>query len=245
MKRMAPWIVGGLLLSVVGCGGDPYRPYRLGAAQPVVGRCIDMMGGLKRWRSVKPIRAHALVTMYDSAGQATVNEQDQVIDLRRGKIRATARVPDGEWTATVRQSGKGKLEAEGFDPSEQMTSQVVAALRMTLHRVRGPLNLCGRGERAVNAQPVRLTGEDLIRVPVTGGREGIAAYYFDARTSLLRFATAGADAPGGEGTVTVYSYRVAPNGMAFPSRISVMKIGRHVLIGDAPVLEVEYRQVRF
>lgn len=45
--------------------------------------------------------------------------------------------------------------------------------------------------------------------------------------------------------MTVYSYRVAPNGMAFPSRISVMKIGRHVLIGNAPVLEVEYRQVRF
>ena len=73
----------------------------------------------------------------------------------------------------------------------------------------------------------------------------MAAYYFNAETSLLRFATAGGDQPGGDGTVTVYSYRVASNGMAFPAKISVMRIGQHVLIGDRPVLEVEYRQVRF
>ena len=61
----------------------------------------------------------------------------------------------------------------------------------------------------------------------------------------MRLVTAGADAPGGKGTVTVYSYRMLPNGMAFPMRISVMKIGEHVLIGDEPVLEVDYREVNF
>lgn len=244
MRRTAPWVLAGMLF-VAGCGGDAYHRFDLGPARGVVSRCVEMMGGLQRWESVGPIRATALVTMYDSAGQATVNEQEHEIDLPGGWIRAVAKVPQGRWTATVTDRGKVKFRADSFDASEEMSSQIGAALGMTLHRLRGPLNLCGHGERAVGAGTVRLSGEDLVRVPATGGRQGVAAYYFDDQSSMLRLVTTGADAAGGEGTVTVYSYRVAPNGMSFPARISVMKIGRHVLIGDEPVLEVQYRDVRF
>jgi hypothetical protein len=122
--------------------------------------------------------------------------------------------------------------------------QTISALRIILHRLRGPLNLYWRGEQAVAAQPLRLEGMDLVRVPVRNSRAGVAAYYFDARTHLLKLATAGADAPGGEGTVTVYTYRRLPGGLAFPSRLAVYRIGRNVLVGDQPVLEVDYQSVR-
>ncbi len=245
MRRMAPWVAGGLLGLVLGCAGNAYQRYKLGAAEPVVKRCVNMMGGLERWESVKPIHAKALVRMYDSAGEATVNEQQQVIDLEDGEIEATATVPNGRWTAEVTAAGKGKFEAEGFQPDEQLERQVLASLGMLVKRLRGPLNLLGHGQRPAGAEHLHVNGEDLIRVPVAANPDGVAAYYFDAYTSVLRLVAAGTDRPGGEGTVTVYTYRMAPNGMAFPSRISIMKIGRHVLIGDEPVLEVDYEQVRF
>ena len=173
MKRMVPWVVGVSLLSAAGCGQDRYRKYELGPARPVVGRCVDMMGGLDRWRSVKPIRATALVTLYDSAGQASINEQQHVIDLGAGKIHATAKVPEGRWSATVGDGGRHDFDADGFVASQEMISQVVASLGTILHRVRGPLNLCGQGERALTAEPVRLAGEELTRVGVTGGNGGV------------------------------------------------------------------------
>ncbi|KPK85967.1 MAG: hypothetical protein AMJ81_02270 [Phycisphaerae bacterium SM23_33] len=211
----------------------------------MVSGCIGAMGGLERWQSVGPIRAQAVVIVYDEVGTADVSKQDQVIDLRAGTIRASARLPETEWTAKVTEAGGVSFKSKGPAVPAAVRARHVAALKMILHRVRGPLNLCGRGERARGAQPVRVDGMDLIRVPAQDGRGGIAAYYFDAQSCLLRLVTAGADAPGGEGTVTRYSYRTMANGLAFPERISVFRIGRHVLVGDEPVLEVNYHEVSF
>jgi len=245
MRTVTPWAAAACGLLLAGCAADPYQRYELGAARPVVSQSIDMMGGLNRWPWARPIHAKALVTTYDSSGRARVNEQEQVIDLRGGTIRATARVPGGTWTAKVTDSGGARFSADGFAATDEMASRELAALRTLLHRLRGPLNLLDAGERPVDAAPARLPGAELIRVPVEGGREGIAAYYFDAQTSVLRYAAAGDEAPGGDGTVTIYSYHLAPDGMAFPSEISIVKTGRHVLVGTQPVMEVQYRQVRF
>ena len=62
---------------------------------------------------------------------------------------------------------------------------------------------------------------------------------------MLKLVTAHADAPGKDGTVTLYTYRMNPNGMAFPAHLAVMKIGRHVLVGERPVLEVDFHRVEF
>ena len=245
MRKFAPWAAAGCWMLLAGCASDPYKRYQLGPARPVVGRCVDMMGGLRRWQWAGPIRAKALVTIYDAAGKATVHEVDQVIDVNAGTIRATSVLPEGTWTAEIDQEGKSQFQAKGFTATEDLSSQVISALWTNLHRVRGPLNLLGRDEQVVDAAPARLPGADLVRVPVRGGGQGIVAYYFDVQTSVLRFVTSGADAPGRDGTVTKYLYRVAPNGMAFPSKIAVVKIGQHVLVGEEPVLEIEYRQVRF
>ncbi len=241
------WATVGCLLAWGGCATKPPPGAPLGQAGKVVGPCIEAMGGLKRWSRVGPIHATAVVTLYDDAGRAMINEHRHVFDLPAGTLTASADLPAGRWTATVSQHAPTRFQS-GAAMSGEARSRLVKALETTLHRVQGPLNFCGDGAEAEQPgapERVRLASMDLVRVPVRSGRTGVVAYYFDARTYLLRLATAGGDAPGEEGTVTLYTYRMSPNGMAFPARLAVMKIGRHVLVGDKPVLEVDYHRVRF
>ncbi len=242
MRKINVLLAWGCSMLALGCS-DPYARFKLGPAKPVVSKCVEAMGGLKTWRSMKPIAAVALVTMYDSDGKALVNEQQQVIDVFGNSIRAVVRLPGGTWSATVGGSGPATFEATGAGVSAEMSARLIHALRLTLHRARGAFNLLGQAERATAAEPARVAGADLVRVPVVGGRAGTRAYYFDPGSRMLKYLTAGADAPGGEGTVTIYTYQLIPSGAAFPEKISVVRIGDHVLIGDQPVLEVEYRQV--
>ncbi len=243
MKKVIMLAVLGLL-AVSGCA-DPYARYKLGPAHDAVAGSIDAMGGIGRWRSVGSIEAIAVVSIYDDTGKAMINEQHQVIKLKRDVILASARTADGSWAAVVDGDGKSKFKSKGFAESPERKAALVESLRTILHRVRGPMNLCVGGEKTTGSERVRIGGQDLIRVPVKGGDAGVNAYYFDAQTHTLKLVTAGADEAGGEGTVTVYSWKMHPNGMAFPDRISVMKIGKHVLVGDEPVLEVNYRKVEW
>ncbi|MCD4699763.1 MAG: hypothetical protein K8R91_04230 [Phycisphaerae bacterium] len=208
-------------LAVAGCA-DPYAGYKLGPARDVVVGSVDAMGGPGRWRVAGQIEATAVVSIYDDAGKATINEQQQVIDLNKDVIRALARTADGSWTAVVGGDGDSKFKSKGFVASSERKKAIIESLRTILHRARGPRNLCVGDEKPTATERVRIDGRDLIRVPVTGGTSGIRAYYFDAQTSVLRMVTAGADEAGGDGTVTVYSWRMFPDGMAFPVRISVV-----------------------
>jgi len=242
MRKMRVVLAWGCSMLALGCS-DPYARFKLGPAKPVVSKCVEAIGGLRRWQSMKPIAAVALVTMYDSDGKALVNEQQQVIDVLGNSIRAVARMPKGTWSARVSGNGSAAFEATGPGVPAETSARLIEALRLTLHRVRGAFNLLGQGERAIGAEPARVAGDDLVRVPVEGGSAEARAYYFDPGSRMLKYMTAGADAPGGEGTVTTYTYQLMPNGAAFPEKISVVRIGDHVLIGDQPVLEVQYSQV--
>ncbi len=231
-------------LVVSGCA-DPYARYKLGPARDVVAGSIDAMGGIGRWRSVGSIEAVAVVSIYDDTGKAMINEQHQVIKLEKDVILASARTAEGSWTAAVDGDGDSQFKSKGFAESSERREDLVESLQTILHRVRGPMNLCVGEEKIAATERVRINGQDLIRVSVTGGSAGVKAYYFDAQTHALKMITAGADEAGGDGTVTVYSWKMFPNGMVFPVRISVRKIGKNVLIGDTPVLEVEYRKVEW
>jgi len=246
MTRVPPWcFMVCLCVSLAGCSADPYARYELGAARGVVSDAVETMGGLKRWQSAGPIRAQAVVTIYDGAGSAVVNKHEQLIDLRAGRIQASARVPGGRWTATVHADGRASFRPGGATLSAEFRSRLLAALETLLHRLRGPMNLCGCGEKAGQVSQVRVDGMKLIRVSASGGSAEVAAYYFDAQSKLLKLLTTGADEPGRQGTVTRYTYQMLPNGMAFPARISVVRIGQHTLIGAKPVLTAEYHDVRF
>ena len=83
------------------------------------------------------------------------------------------------------------------------------------------------------------------QIGVTGDNSKAVAYYFEAATGILKYVTAGADSPGGDGTVTDYEYRSLENGAAFPSLIRINRIGQNVLLGEIPVFLVEISDVRF
>jgi len=245
MKRMCPVLLAGLL-AVGGCASDPYGRYGLGEARDVVASCVEAMGGLDRWLNAGPIHAEAVVTLYHDGGAARVNKQQHAYHLGEPALVASARLPGGGWRATVPAGGEPEFRAAGGIAPE-VRGLLLKGLATMLHRVNGPLNLLrGRGdERAGRPQRVRVAAMDLIRVPVTGGDADAKAYYFDAQTCLLRLVTVGADAAGEDGTVTLYTWEMRPNGMVFPAALKVMRIGDHVLVGEKPVLEVDFHHVRF
>jgi len=228
------------LAGALGFGGRKTIP-----ANETVKHAVEAVGGLKAWRSAGTIRADAVVTLYDEAGVAAVNRHEQRINLHRGRLWASARVPEGQWSAGTDDWGNVRFDAGGADLPAALKGRLLASLGTMLHRLRGPMNLCGYGETPGPGRPVRVDGVDLVRVAAAGGHADVKAYYFDAGSRRLRFVTAGADRPGEDGTVTVYDYETFPNGMAMPARLSVVKIGEHVLLGDQPVLQVRYSNVRF
>ena len=246
MRSLPSLLIVSVLLCA-GCAADSYGRYGLGEATEVVGASIETLGGAGRLLRAGPIDADAIVTLYDEAGTAYVNRQRQTYRLGAGTLDAEAALPEGPWSAHIRAGAAPSLEA-GAALSAERRELLLKALDACQHRVRGPLNLLnvsGTGETAGKPQRVHLPGMEVFRVPVTGGDQDVKAYYFDARTYLLRLVSAGADQAGGEGTVTVYTYRVGPDGMAFPSRLRVVKIGRNVLVGDTPVLDVDFHHVTF
>ena len=234
----------GWLLPAAGCG-PAIRPANcnFGPAQEVVANGIQALGGLERWQSVGAIQARAIVTMYDEQGTAVVHEQQQVISPRAGELVATAALPNGKYRIRVSSAGRAEFQGPPGLLSPELKGRLLSAMQMTLHRVRGPYNLC-LGERAGRPENAAIEGRSLTRVPVAGGVQDIRAYYFDPRNRLLTYATAGGDMAGQSGTVTRYAWEFPGNGLAFPSGIGVVRIGQDVLLGQAKVLDVAYHNVR-
>jgi len=252
-RTAALWLAGlmsvsiGLAFVASGCAADPYEKLELGPARSVLRSSVEALGGLERWQEAGAITAQAVVTLYDEKGKAMVNKHEQTVDLKAGTLEASASLAEGHWTARVTRKGKAQFTGKGKTLDEADRQRLLAGLALILHRVGGPLNLCGLGEAAGRPERVRPAGMavDLVRVPAGNSTSDVVAYYFDAQTSELRLVTAGADEPLADGTVTVYTYGILLNGMGFPRRIRVVKIGRHALVGETPVLEVIYSRVQF
>jgi len=230
------WSLAGCAFGTAGSGG---------LADPAVEASMDAIGGAARWRELRSVEAKAVVSTHDASGAAMINLERQKIDVAGGSISAEADLPGGGWQASVRLTGSPSFSSRGAAVSATHQGLLVDGLRTALHRVRGPLNLLDGTERAGASEPVRVSGAQYVRVPVSGSPVDARAYYFDAETKLLRMVTAGGDAPGQKGTVTVYTYQMQPNGLAFPVRLDVRRIGRHVLVGEEKVLTVDYQQVGF
>lgn len=215
--------------------------YSCGSA---VAKAIDNVGGLARWQKVKTISADALVTIYDEQGQAHITKQCHFFDVQEGRLTATATLPEGSWRAVVYlpKRGKDSFKSDGVVLSCPEQQQLLAALHMVLDRSFGPMNFC-MGERAGREDMARVEGVDVIRVAVQCSPQGSVAYYIDAQDLVLSYITTGADCPGGKGTITRYRWQMTRCGLSFPSSIDVLTLGRDVLVGDAPILELVYGQV--
>jgi hypothetical protein len=227
---------------LAGCNSDPYAKYKLGPAREVVTASIDAVGGLSNWEQVDKVYATAVVAFYQPSGQADIDRLAITMDLRAGTITAEGMSPEGSWMATVTRKGDCTLQGARSKDS------VCQELMMVLHRSAGPLNMVLGNERPTSAGPAKIEGVPVVRVGVQGGKDQTKAYYFDATTNLLRFVTNGADRPGGDGNITVYtpkeSYIMLPDGLVFPRSFRVIKIGSNVLKSDTPVLDVDLTDIR-
>jgi hypothetical protein len=245
MKREFLCVAVGMLAACAGCQPkDPYAKVDLGPARSVVQTSLANMGGADRWANMGPFTAVVVISNYDASGKMAVDEQSQVIDLQKGSIQASGKLPEGAWTAAITQGKRPEFESVGFTAPDAFKRRVWDNLYLSLHRLRGPLNLMYYGERATAVSKARVQGMDLCRVGVAGGKDRIKAYYFDAQDSLLCLAAAVGDAPNQEGAVTTYTWKLLPNGLQFPVRIAVNQIGQDLLLGGRPIFSVEYRNVR-
>ena len=239
MKQALVWTMIGLASLAAGCADGPIL-LRQPSPGGVVAAAADAVGGVDAWLSADPIVADVIVAVYDADGGPHANQHRQVIDVARGTIRAGATEADGRRWRAIAGVGRGAhFTAKPAAGKEDLA----LALGTLAHRVRGPLNLCGVDEPADEGRKVHLAGESLIRVGLRRSVGGGMAYYFDPETMFLKYLTAGGDAPGEEGTVTVYTYGKQANGMAFPTRLAIYRIGQHVLVGDEPVLTATFRRV--
>lgn len=245
-----------LALAAVLAGGcarkpeDPYEAFELGPGREIVVEAVNAIGGLEAWKNVNTIEADAIVTIYDAEGVPFVTAQELTVSPHGGALKLTeswiavdAPVGEGWWKVRVDADGDSRFRTSGVEPSAKQRRRITERLGVLLHRMRGPLNLLGRGEKVRTARKTTLAGVDVVRVGVSDGPEA-TAYYFAADSGLLQFVTTGADKPGQDGTITVYDWKVLANGMAVPDRLRVHDIGDHVLIGDRLLLEAKLDKTR-
>jgi len=249
MTRTGGRAIAIALLAVwAGCAGQApleLDPARLGPARDIVAASLTALGGMERWRQAHAINAQAIVRMIDPNGQAWITFQRQEIDVAGGRLSALADSGNGQWRAVVDTRGRLPWGTRGLGPDSQRRRQVTESLSLLLRRVQGPFALLTGPVMCVSAEPLRLEGKRLLRVGVEAAETGETAYYFDPVTGLLRYVTAGSEQPGGDGTVTIYEYAMLANGVTFPTRIRVVKVGKYALIGDQALLEVDYGSVKF
>ncbi len=237
-------LLGTALLA--GCDHNQMAGRQLGPSSEIVSASIENLGWGKVFGgSLGSVSFTAIVTTYDKDGQKYTDRQQMVVDLGTDVITAKGATPLGTWTATARQGSPISVNAEPGVDAGLVERRMGMVLPVLLHRLRGPYNLHGGAEVARSEQKANVSGMPVVRVGVTGDNTMAVAYYFGAATGILKYVTAGADAPGGNGTVTSFEYRSIANGATFPCLIKVNRIGKNVLLGEIPIFQVEISDVSF
>jgi hypothetical protein len=231
-----------LSLLVTGCH-PTYDQAQLGPSRPTVQASVNSMGGLEAWNGVQEVRATALITTYDQ-GQPTIDRATLRLTLLPRKLQAAAPAGEGLWRATISQDGKCDFRTVGYTATPQERQRICQALAVLLNRMPGALNLVQTPQRVTGVTYLTVLDQKLVRVAVKDRTSDTKAYYFEQASKVLRFVTAGADKPGGEGTVTLYEYQRLPGGLSFPKSLRVVHLGTDVLIGDKPVLDAEFTNLK-
>jgi len=225
----------------------PKRAHPSGLRVPrgIVADGVEALGGLTAWRNVGAVSYNAVVTIYDDAGRAYVNRHGQVLRLGNWELTARATRPQGTWWATVGRDNHCTFKGSPEVLAEDLRDRLIKVLPLVKHRIAGVLNLVATDEQPGASRRMIVNGMDVIRVSVVSASKLATAYYFDAARGQLLYLSDGADAPNQPGTVTRYTYRRFRSGLRFPRQIDVVKTGRHVLIGEAKVLEMKIDNVTF
>ncbi len=216
---------------------------QLAKAPKIVQRSVTAIGGVKAWQPIRRIEAKVLLSDYQGTAKPYVNRFDvrMVLSpaLKGYSLDARAATPGRDIHVRV---GPGvKVKSFHPDQNDQLRRSISKAFEIILARVTGPWNILPVDDN-VKASRVKILGEDLIRVPAGDGSRG--AYYFQPDNGLLKYRSWGADTPGADGTVTIYTYMMMPNGLAFPRKIQVVKVGKHVLVGTEKIIEADFSEAK-
>jgi hypothetical protein len=240
MKGFVTLVVLASGIALVGCGREGGPPSS--QAEQVVMDAAARCGGSKQLGEVSRITGCALVKLYDNEGNATVRGQQFTAYPRLGLIQAQGRLGDGRWHATVAMGGMGVVTGGDANLSRADKEQIENYLRLILHRLRGPMNLLGGGEKPVEVSTVFVAGRAMRRVAATGRPELAKAYFFDERYRDLRMIADGKDTPPGSGTVTVLDNQHV-DGYLLPVGMEVVEVGQDSLIGRRTRLSVHLENV--
>ena len=241
MKGVISFVVLAWALVLVGCGRANRVPGS--QAEQVVMDAADRSGGARQLEEVSRITGSALVKLYDDEGRATVRGQQFTAYPRWGLIQAQGRLGGGSWRAMVSVAGVGLVTTSGdasLDSAEK--ERIENYLRLILHRLRGPMNLLGGGEKPVEVKTVFVAGRAMRRIAATGRPELAKAYFFDERYRDLRLITDGKDTLPGSGTVTVLNNQRV-DGYLLPVSMQVVEVGKDSLIGERTRMSVRLENV--
>ncbi|MCY2929745.1 MAG: hypothetical protein NTV86_09685 [Planctomycetota bacterium] len=252
MKGLRTAVCLAAILAIGGCAGGGLESPKPPAMNPALCRAAYMSlqsnGGFKAWQGLGPVRAKAVLSIHEPGAQEYVTAVGLTIDLAGGVLEASGQTATGAWQARAGIDGTYTLSGEGLPGEPARQEQIGKALATILHRLRGPMNLLLGSDRPAGAsREADVDGVEVVRLPVAGGAFDAKAYYFDKADRRLAFLTAGADAPGGKGAVTLYEYRTFRGGLAFPSRLRLIRVGTNVLVGrqgDDLLLDVTFSHVQ-
>jgi hypothetical protein len=221
-------------LAIGGCA-DAVEGGKTATMNPALCRAayqsLQSNGGFKAWQGVSLVRAKAILTIQEPGAQGGVTAVDLTIDLPGGVLEARGQTATGAWQGRSGINGKSELSGEGLPGEPALRQQIGTALATILHRLRGPMNLLLGSDRAIaGGHDALVDGLDVIRQGAGGGAFDVKAYYFGKADGRLAYLTAGAGAPGGQGTVTVYEYPTG-GGLIVPRGLRVIRIGANVLVG--------------
>jgi len=196
-------------------------------------------------KNISAIDAIALMTIYEDDGAGCVYEAKVTIQPHKKRLRAVGYLPGGQWRADVRLDGHASIRTRNESIlTERQKTRLGEALRLTLHRVRGPMNLLDGTEHADRAEPVFISAQHLQRVVATGREALASAYFFDETNCELRMVARGDFTIPGEGTVTQLRNAPMADGIIMPILLEVAAFGQNSFVGDKKILSVELKNLQ-
>jgi hypothetical protein len=214
-----------------GCGEGP----GVQKAEAVVDRSLDVTGGKDAWKSIAALEGSMLLKVFGKGEAPYVTRVQFTMHLDAGKIDASALTGEGKWTASVNTLGEGSFSIDGVLGEAVTEAALKEALGQVAHRFRGAGNIAWADEKPYGLTEDRIDGIAVDCVAVRWTENRMRRYCFEKDSGRLRFAVAGANRAGMEGTITIYSdYTKQANGMVLPMGLRQVEIGEYVLLGDTP-----------
>ena len=213
-------------------------------APEVVRNAIIKTGGISNWSTIRKIKGIAIVSDYiTQPGKVTATQFKYIAKLTSNQIAKSITVDEIKNDNPLRFTAFSKDETLASCLGEKDSEKLYKGFfALVCDQLTGALNLLPANISAKDISKVRIHGETFIRI---ANRATKGAYYFDPKTSLLRFVTDGADKPGKLGTISIFTYKANAHQCELPESIEIRKIGDRVLLGNDQLFIIDLANTTF